>query len=90
METTLLIKLKKDVKDKAAKVAEDIGIPLSTLVSAFLKNFIHEKKVLLSVEARITKDKIKEWDKIVREYKKNPSKYKTFSSAEDLTDYLEL
>ena len=84
METTMLIKLKKDVKEEASKIAGEIGIPMSTLISSFLKNFIREKKITLSAEPEISKKKMREWEKAVNDYKKNPSKYKSFNSVDAL------
>jgi antitoxin component of RelBE/YafQ-DinJ toxin-antitoxin module len=90
MDTTLLIKLKKDVKDKASTLAGEIGIPLSTLISAFLKNLIRERRLTLTAEPEVSKAKIKKWEKMIREYKKNPTKHKKFTSAEDLCSYLNI
>lgn len=84
METTLLIKLKKDTKEEASKIASEIGIPLSTLINSFLKNFIREKKVTFSAEPEISKKKLKEWARISKEYKKHPERFKTAHSAEEL------
>ncbi len=90
METTLLIKLKKDVKEQASHLAGEIGVPLSTLISAFLKNFIREKRITLSAAPEVSKEKIKRWEKIAREYKQNPNKGKRFNSVEDLFEYLKI
>lgn len=84
METTLLIKLKKDVKKEAAKLASEMGLPLSTLINSFLKNFIREKKVTFSAEPEVSKKKLKQWAKATEEYKKHPERFKVAHSAEEL------
>ena len=84
METTLLIKLKKDVKKQASHLAGEIGVPLSTLISAFLKNFIREKKITLSVEPEVSKAKIRKWEKIVEDYKMNPNGATRITSLKEL------
>ena len=48
MDTSLLIKTKKSLKIEAQKVAEDMGIPLTTVINSFLKQFVREKEITLS------------------------------------------
>ncbi len=47
--TILNIKTDKKLKAEAKKVAEDLGVPLSTVVNAFLKQFVREKEITLSI-----------------------------------------
>jgi DNA-damage-inducible protein J len=46
--TILNIKTDKKLKAEAKKVSEELGIPLSTVINAFLKKFIREKEITLS------------------------------------------
>lgn len=55
MKTIINIKADKDVKEKASKTAKQIGLPLSAVVNAFLKQFIAEKSVTFSVPLRPSK-----------------------------------
>jgi addiction module RelB/DinJ family antitoxin len=45
MKTIINIKVDKDVKEKAMKTAKDMGVPLSIIINAFLKQFIRYKNV---------------------------------------------
>ncbi len=45
MKTVINIKADKDVKEQAAETARAMGIPLSTIINAFLKKFIADKSV---------------------------------------------
>jgi addiction module RelB/DinJ family antitoxin len=45
MTTTMLFKLDKDLKDNAQLVAERVGIPLSTLIRAYLKEITSTGKI---------------------------------------------
>lgn len=45
MKTLINIKADRDVKEAAVRVAEAMGVPLSTIVNAFLKQFIAEQRV---------------------------------------------
>jgi len=49
MKTVINIKADKEIKDQAFKVAAEMGLPLSTIVNAFLKQFIREKRVTFEV-----------------------------------------
>lgn len=48
MTTTMLIKLDKGLKEKAQKTAKYLGLPLSTVVSGYLKKFVTEKEITFS------------------------------------------
>ena len=45
MDTTMLIKTKKDLKMQAQKLAKEMGLPLSTLVNNYLRDFIVTRQV---------------------------------------------
>lgn len=46
--TILNVKTDKKLKAEAKKVADELGVPLSTVVNAFLKQFVRDKEVTLS------------------------------------------
>lgn len=48
MKTILNVKTDIDVKKKAQETASELGLPLSTIVNVFLKQFIRDKKVTFS------------------------------------------
>ena len=48
MKTLLNVKTDKDVKEKAQKIAKGIGLPLSSVINAYLKEFIRSKEVTFS------------------------------------------
>ncbi len=48
MDTTMLIKTKKDLKVQAQNLAREMGLPLSTLVNNYLRNFIIERQVVFN------------------------------------------
>ena len=47
-KTLLTIKTDKTLKAGAQQVAEEIGVSLSTVVNAFLKQFVREKEITFS------------------------------------------
>ncbi|MEX0931954.1 MAG: type II toxin-antitoxin system RelB/DinJ family antitoxin [Candidatus Paceibacterota bacterium] len=46
--TILNIKTDKKLKAEAQKVASELGVPLSTVLNAFLKQFVRDKEITLS------------------------------------------
>ena len=49
MEKTLInIKTDKTLKIKAQKVAKDMGVPLGTLINAYLRDLVRERRVVIS------------------------------------------
>lgn len=47
-KTLLTIKTDKTIKKTAQMVAEEIGVPLSTVINAFLKQFVRDREVSFS------------------------------------------
>ncbi len=50
MKTILNIKTDKQLKDDARAVASKIGVPLSTVVNSFLKQFVRDEEVTFSAK----------------------------------------
>ncbi len=46
--TILNIKTDKKLKAEAKRVSAELGVPLSTVINAFLKQFVREKEITLS------------------------------------------
>ena len=47
-KTLLTIKTDKKIKETAQEVAGEIGVPLSTVINSFLKQFVRDREVSLS------------------------------------------
>ena len=46
--TIINVKTDKKLKVEAKKVAAELGVPLSTVINAFLKQFVRDKEITLS------------------------------------------
>lgn len=44
--TTILIKTDKELKTKAQFLADEIGVPLTTVINAYLKQFVRDRQVV--------------------------------------------
>ena len=49
--TILNIKTDKKLKAEAQKIAGEIGVPLSTVINAFLKQFVRDKEITFSAKS---------------------------------------
>ena len=54
MKTIINIKADKVVKQQAQEVARELGLPLSTVINAYLKEFIRGRQVYRSAAPRMT------------------------------------
>lgn len=48
MNTTMLIKTNKALKQRAQKLAKEMGLPLGTLINNYLRNFIIERQAVFN------------------------------------------
>ena len=48
-KTIINIKTEKSLKRAAQETAEELGVPLSTAINAFLKQFVRDKEITFSV-----------------------------------------
>ena len=80
--TILNVKTDKELKKNAQKVAKKLGVPLSTVVNSFLKQFIRDEEVTFSAK----ENKITSYlESLVEEAKKERSNKKEdeyFNTAE--------
>lgn len=88
METILSIKTKKDLKEKAQSLASELGIPLTTVINSYLRQFIRERKLVLELEPRVKDGLMEKWHKISLEADKTLSK--KFTKATGLISYLKI
>ena len=89
MKTLINIKTDRDVKEEAQKLAKEIGLPLSAIINASLKNFIRNKKITFSVLPRMTpalEDLVAKAEKDIR---KGENISGPFSNDREFTAYLD-
>lgn len=54
MNTTLTIKMDKGLRDEAKKIAQEIGVPLTTAVNAMMRQFVRDRRLVLEAECHFT------------------------------------
>ncbi len=89
MNTTILnIKTDKKLKAAAQETAKELGVPLSTAINAFLKQFVREKELTLSVRSLVPTPYLQ---RIIKEAEKEYARGESFGpfSAKELIEHLE-
>lgn len=90
MNTILNIKTNKDLKTEAQALASELGIPLTTVVNSYLKQFIRDRKIVLGIDDVVNKTLMNEWDSVSKKAKSNKDISKVFHKKEDLFKYLKV
>jgi addiction module RelB/DinJ family antitoxin len=89
MKTLINIKADKEVKEGAQALAKELGLPLSIVVNAYLKDFIRNRGINISAVPRMSRQLETILGGVEKDIagKKNISR--TFSSAKDAGRYLD-
>ncbi|MCX6703374.1 MAG: type II toxin-antitoxin system RelB/DinJ family antitoxin [Candidatus Zambryskibacteria bacterium] len=89
MKTMINIKTDKDIKLKAQKVAEDLGLPLGTILNAYLRELIRTKEAHFGGAPRMS-DALERLVAIVEKDIKNKKNFSpVFSNGADMDKYLD-
>ena len=89
MKTVINIKTNKEIKENAQKIAKDIGLSLSDVINASLRNFIRTREVYFSAIPRMTPEFERLVGKIEEDIKEKKNLSQSFSSPEKINDYLD-
>jgi len=88
MKTMINIKADKEVKENAQALARDLGLPLSGIINAFLKEFTRSRKVSFSAVPTMTRVLEGVLGKVENDIKEGKNMSPVFSSAEKANEYL--
>jgi len=89
MQTVIHIKADKEVKENAVKVAHELGLNLSDVINASLRNFIRTREIYFSHTPRMTPELEKLLDKVEEDIKNKRNIVGPFSTAEEMDKYLD-
>lgn len=88
MKTQLIVKTDKEVKIRAQKTAKELGLPLSTLINAYLKQFIVTKEAHFSIQEELKPEAKRRLDRLMKEVREGKNLSPTFDSVEEAVRYL--
>ena len=89
MKTVIHIKADKEVKENAQKAASDMGLNLSDVINAALRNFIRTREVIFSDSPEMTPEFEKYLEGIEEDIKHGRNLMGHFKSAEEMDKYLD-
>ncbi len=87
-KTILNVKTDKEVKEQSQEIARELGVPLSTVVNAYLKEFIRTEEVRLSLAPRLRPEIGKMLKRASEEYRKRKNVAGPFTSAKEALAHL--
>lgn len=89
MKTLVNIRTDHEVKENAQKLARELGLSLSDVINASLRNFIRTREVYISAVPRMTPELERLLGVIELDIKKRKNLSLAFSSVEEVTAYLD-
>lgn len=88
MKTTIILKADSEVKKMAQKIAEELGLTLSAVINASLKQFIRSREVYFSSLPKMSPELEKLVANSQSDYKAGRNISPVFSTAKEAIDYL--
>ncbi len=88
MTTVIHIKADKEVKENAQKAAKDLGLTLTDVINAALRNFIRTREVIFSDIPQMTPELEKRLEKVEEDIKMGRNLSPKFKTAEEALKYL--
>lgn len=89
MTTVIHIKADKEVKENAQKAAKDLGLTLSAVINASLRNFIRTREIIFSDIPTMTPELEKLLVRVGDDIKHNRNLSPTFKNAAEMDRYLD-
>jgi len=87
-KTTINIKADKEIKEKAQKVARDLGMPLSTVINAYLNQFIRTREVHFYLEGELRSSVKRRLDHLQKDVLRGKNLSPAFSGARKAIHHL--
>jgi len=88
-KTVINLKTEKEVKENAKKVAQELGISLSDVLNASLRNFIRTREVRFSSIPRMTPELEKLLGSVEGDIANRKNLSPALSSPEEVEEYLD-
>jgi len=88
MNTTITIKTNDVLRDEAKKMADELGLTLTGVINAYLKQFVRERKFSVSASPMPSKERLALWEKISDDMDKGKGITGVFSDTSELMKHL--
>lgn len=88
MKTIINIKTNEEIKKEARKIADNLGLSLSAIINAYLRQFIRNKEIYFSLTNKMSSELEELLGKIELDIRKKKNLSKIVSTAPELKRYL--
>ncbi|MDP3725126.1 MAG: hypothetical protein Q8R20_01505 [Nanoarchaeota archaeon] len=88
MKAVINIKTDRVIKEKAQKVARELGMPLSTIINGYLGQLVRTKEVYFFLEGELKPSVKKRLDRLHQDVKEGKNLSPVFRSATEMDAYL--
>ena len=88
MKTVLNVKVDKEVKQRAQKVAAELGLPLSIVVNANLQRFIEDRRIVFAAPRKMSKKLERRLANVIADAEVGRNFSPRFSSMKEAIKYL--
>jgi len=89
MKTVINIKADKRIKEDAQELAKELGIPLGTIINAYLRQLIRTREVYFSHIPKMTPELELIVGKSLQDLKNKKNIAGPFNSAKEMDEYLD-
>ena len=89
MKTSVInVKTDSDIKKNAQKVAEELGLSLSTVINAYLRQFVRNREIRLTVAPRMSAELEEFLGHVEEDIRKKRNLSPVFSSGKEMDRWL--
>ena len=89
MNTVLNFKTDKRLKEEAKKVAQELGLPLGTIMNHYLKELVREKKVLFTSHPTPSKQVMEDLRAMSKDAKAKKNLSPAFTNSKEAAAWLD-
>ena len=89
MKTVLNVKVDKEIKESARKLSEEIGLPLSTVVNMYLRQFVQDKEIHFAGARQMSPALERRLDIVEEDIRLGKNLSPRFTTAEEMDRYLD-
>ena len=87
-KTIINLKVSKSLKSEAQELADELGVPLTTVITANLKEFVRSRSLTVSAFPRLKPEIEKELGEAIADYKKGKNVSKVYTKPDEVASYL--
>ncbi len=88
MKTVLHTKVDKQTKEKAQRLAKELGVPLSLVIDTQLKQFVRSGRLLIEADPVVSEEVMDNLKNMSTEARQGKNISPTFDSVDEMFEYL--